>query len=148
MKPLPWKQPLLRLHHFGIVFGAIPQKLLWIELPSVRRLHYLSPQVGPGGFTYLHPSDKGWQRRKLYGSKLTENLVQAISRDLLAAAMLRADADGLTIVGHTHDEIICLEPQDATDALARLITAMTAPVPWAPDLRLKAEGYEGTIYKK
>jgi DNA polymerase len=134
--------------HFGIVFGAIPQKLLWIELPSGRRLHYASPQVGPGGFTYLHPSDKGWQRRKLYGSKLTENLVQAVSRDLLAEAMLRADADGLTLVGHTHDEIICLEPVDSKNALAQLITSMTAPAEWAPDLRLKAEGYEGTIYRK
>ena len=62
--------------------------------------------------------------------------------------MLRADADGLTIVGHTHDEIICLEPVDAPNRLNRLIAAMTEPVSWAPNLKLKAEGYEGTVYRK
>jgi len=135
--------------HFGIVFDAIPQKFLWVVLPSGRRLHYPSPQVGANGRgTELSYARKGVYRRKLYGAKLTENLVQALSRDILAEGMLRADADGLTIVGHTHDEIICLEPADSTDALARLIAAMTAPVSWAPNLRLKAEGYEGTVYKK
>jgi DNA polymerase len=135
--------------HFGIVFGAITQKLLWVELPSGRRLHYPSPQVSANGHgTELSYARKGLYRRKLYGAKLTENLVQAVSRDILAEGMLRADADGLTIVGHTHDEIICLEPADSTDGLARLIAAMTVPVSWAPNLRLKAEGYEGTIYKK
>ena len=64
------------------------------------------------------------------------------------AWMLRADADGLTITGHTHDELICLEPADSSDALDRLIAAMTASVSWAPNLKLKAEGYEGTVYKK
>ena len=127
--------------HFGIVFDAIPQKFLWVVLPSGRRLHYPSPQVGANGRgTELSYARKGVYRRKLYGAKLTENLVQALSRDILAEGMLRADADGLTIVGHTHDEIICLEPADSTDALARLIAAMTAPVSWAPNLRLKAEG--------
>jgi DNA polymerase len=62
--------------------------------------------------------------------------------------MIHADADVLTIVGHTHDEIICEEPNDCVGALDRLIAAMTAPVSWAPNLKLKAEGYEGTVYKK
>jgi DNA polymerase len=135
--------------HFVVVFGAIPQKLLWVELPSGRRLHYPNPQVSANGHgTELSYARKGLYRRKLYGAKLTENLVQAISRDVLAEGMIRADAAGLTITGHTHDELICLEPADSSDALDRLIAAMTAPVSWAPDLKLKAEGYEGRVYKK
>ena len=135
--------------HFGIMFDAIPQKLLWVELPSGRRLHYPNPLVSANGYgTELSYARKGLYRRKLYGAKLTENLVQAVSRDVLAEGMVRADADGLTITGHTHDELICLEPADSSDALDRLIAAMTAPVSWAPGLKLKAEGYEGAVYKK
>jgi DNA polymerase len=137
--------------YLGIVFGAVPQKFLWVKLPSGRRLHYLGPQVrhGEHGLELTHESyGLGWQRQKLYGGLLTENLVQSISRDILAEGMLRADEDGLTIVGHTHDEIICLEPGDSSNALDRLIAVMTQPISWAPNLRLKAEGYEGTVYKK
>jgi DNA polymerase len=135
--------------HLGIVFAAIPQQLLWIELPSGRRLHYPNPQVSANSHGMeLSYRRKGLYRRSFYGSKIAENLVQSVSRDILAEGMIRADQNGLTIVGHTHDEIICLEPEDTPGALDRLIAAMIAPVAWAPGLKLKAEGYEGTVYKK
>ena len=129
------------------------QRLLCALLPSGRRLHYLRPEV-------TQPADgwpklsyeavivgKKWGRRNTYGGHITENLVQAIARDVLAEGMLRADSVGMTLVGHTHDEIICL--QDTTmPALDMLLRCMTQPMPWAPDLKLAADGYESEIYRK
>jgi DNA polymerase bacteriophage-type len=145
---------------FGLTIGVVPGKVLWVALPSGRRLHYLNPQLKEGKFRkpalthYSYDSTRGWCREQLYGGLITENLVQAIARDVLAEGMLRADGMGFTIVGHTHDEIICVEreetfrvaPRDAM--LDGLVMNMTQPMPWAPDLQLKAEGYESKVYKK
>jgi DNA polymerase len=137
----------------SLLFGCVPAKLLWVKLPSGRRLHYLRPRLREGRtgapeLLYTGYDIKGWQHTKLYGGRLTENLVQAISRDVLAMGLLRADRAQLTIVGHCHDEIICEEPKGHTDALDTLIRAMTAPISWAPGLELKAEGYAEKTYRK
>jgi len=139
---------------FGLTIGVVPGKVLWVLLPSGRRLHYLNPQLKEGKFRkpalthYCYDSTRGWCREQLYGGLITENLVQAIARDVLAEGMLRADAAGFEIVGHTHDEVICIERDIYVENLEHLIGHMTRPMPWAPDLQLKAEGYESKVYKK
>lgn len=138
---------------YGLTIGVVPDKVLWVILPSGRRLHYLNPKLGPGKFkrpslTHYTHGLKGWVREQLYGGLITENLVQAIARDVLAEGMMRADAAGLEIVLHTHDEIGCLERVTHEDALKTLIDCMSRPMPWASDLILAAEGYESQVYKK
>jgi DNA polymerase len=142
----------------NICFEAVKtdvDKLLIVTLPSGRRLHYIRARVEEGKFkrpsvTHHVHAQTGWHREQLYGGLLTENLVQAISRDVLAEGMKRAKAAGMTIVGHTHDEIICEEFASLLEntALELLVDRMTKPMPWAPDLPLKAEGYEAKVYKK
>jgi DNA polymerase bacteriophage-type len=139
----------------SIPFWCVPGKVLIARLPSGRRLHWLNPKVVPGRglrskVTHYAHTIKGWRTESLYGGLLTENLVQAISRDVLAEGMLRADKTGFEIVGHTHDEIIALDSCNNAEGrmLGELIHNMTLPMPWAPDLPLAAEGYEAEIYKK
>jgi len=139
----------------GIRFGLVPGKLLWALLPSGRRLHYINPRLGAGKYSRPELSyecqviGEIWGRRKLYGGLLTENLVQAIARDVLAEGMLRADAAGAEIVGHTHDEIITLAAQTNADKkLEELIRHMTKPMPWAADIPLAASGWHGEVYRK
>ncbi len=139
----------------GIRFWTVPEKVLCADLPSGRRLHYLNPQLGPGKFnrpslTHYTHGLKGWVREQLYGGLITENLVQAIARDVLAEGMLRADNCAYNIVGHTHDEIICLELDkwNLEESLQGLIDHMTLPMYWALDLPLAAEGYTAKVYRK
>ena len=81
--------------------------------------------------------------------RLCENIVQAIARDCLADAMALADADkGLEVVGHTHDELLCLADEKDTGALDRLLGYMRVTPKWAPGLILDADGHEGKRYEK
>jgi DNA polymerase len=133
--------------------GAVPGKLLWIQLPSGRNLNYVRVKVdideGWRHITYEGRVLKGgWGVVRTYGGKLTENVVQAIARDVLAEGMLRAHEHGFEIVGHTHDEIITLVPDSSRLNLTQLTDCMIAPIDWAPGLLLKAEGYEAVTYKK
>lgn len=146
------------LDHTRIEVGPIAfvgkKGLLCCILPNGRRLHWIKPEVVQGEYgkvlTYwgVDSVTKQWRCLQTYGGKLTENLVQAISRDVLAEGMLRADERGFTIVGHTHDEIIALEDEKQSFNLEQLIEAMTLPMPWAPDLVLGADGYTSQIYRK
>jgi DNA polymerase len=156
---------------FGrLAVGAVPNKLLWIQLPSERRLHYVRPRVElSGGWSpQMSYEDGSWRyktlaekladpatadekviiRKKLYGGLLTENVVQAIARDVLAEGMLRAHEMGFEICLHTHDEIGCIVPSNSPLTLTSLTDAMIKPIDWAPGLLLKAEGYEAVTYKK
>jgi DNA polymerase len=137
---------------FGrLVYGLIPGKLLWVTLPSGRRLHYLRPAILGDDITYegLNPKTKQWGRRKLYGSLLVENIVQAIARDVLAVGMVRAHEAGFDVVAHTHDELLCeVSTLDKRRNLTYLINTMTAPISWADGLPIKAEGWTGEVYRK
>lgn len=128
--------------------GCVGKKLLWIELPAGRRLHYLRPVVENGELSFEGKNLGQWGRRKTWGGHLTENVVQAVARDVLAEGLLRADAAGFEIVGHSHDEIITLVPDGSPLGLPQLIAAMTAPISWADGLPLAAEGWEGECYRK
>jgi DNA polymerase len=84
-------------------------------------------------------------RKSTYGGLLTENVVQAICRDIQADAMVRLDRAGFALVLHVHDETAA-EVADASD-LERLIKIMTTPPPWAAGVPLAAEGYVDTRYR-
>lgn len=126
---------------------------LFIDLPSGRSLAYYRAYVGEGKYgrelRYLSGAEynnKIWLSS--YGPKLVENIVQAISRDVLAAGVMRSMAAGLDVFLHVHDEIVCEAPEEATGALSRLIECMTRPNVWCPDAPIKAAGWEGKLYRK
>lgn len=124
--------------------------MLFIELPSGRRLSYVKPQIGEnqfGGESVTYEgigTTKKWERLESYGPKFVENIVQGTARDILCYAMqtLRHCA----IVGHVHDELIIECPKDTSvDAICE---EMGRTPPWAEGLLLRADGYECDFYKK
>jgi DNA polymerase len=131
---------------------------LRIVLPSGRELVYPNAfvrternQFGGKKLTLGFEASRGssWGVHNTYGGRLCENITQAIAVDLLVDAMARADADkGLEIVGHTHDELICLADESDKTALQRLIGYMAVVEPWAEGLPMAADGYEGKRYVK
>lgn len=142
-----------------VTFGCVkPCKLLWILLPSGRRLHYIRPrletELNDYGQERLKVSFEGnlkgktWGRKYGYGGHWTENICQAIARDALVEGMLRADAKGFEICGSSHDEIIALGGIGSVQTLELLRECMVEPMPWALDLKLGAEGFTDSIYRK
>lgn len=128
--------------------------ILYITLPSGRQLCYYEAQLKPDckgkvsvSYYDLNGITKKWQRTSTYGGKLTENIVQAVSRDLLAEAMLNLDTEGYKIVGHVHDEVI-LDMPVGSGSLEEVIAIMTRPPKWAKGLPLAADGFENEYYKK
>jgi DNA polymerase len=126
--------------------------MLFITLPSGRRLSYVKPRIGTNQFgsdcvTYEGVGQmKKWERIETYGPKLVENIVQAISRDILAKAMERLDILGCRIVMHVHDEVVIeAEPGLTVNDVCR---TMCEPLPWAKGLVLKADSYECNFYRK
>ena len=118
--------------------------MLYITLPSGRQLAYVKPRLGENKFggesvTYMGmDGTKHWSRIESYGPKFVENIVQAISRDILCHAM--EQLKDYRIVAHVHDECIIEAPQEAT---VEEICSLMATVPsWAPGLILRADGYE------
>ena len=88
-------------------------------------------------------------RTKLYGGLLTENVVQALARIIIAEQMLKVHDAGYRIVTMTHDEIVIIaKKKDAKKALDFMIKVMSTPPDWAPDLPLAAEGGFDTSYSK
>lgn len=129
------------------------QDFLTITLPSGRKLYYVKPFLSPNqwGNDSLHyygmdQTTKKWSTVDTYGGKLVENIVQATARDCLAVAMQRLEARGLHIVMHVHDEVIVDAPRDIS--LEETCAVMGEPIPWAPGLLLKADGFTSSFYKK
>ena len=124
--------------------------MLFIHLPSGRRLSYVKPRIEPNQYdgesiTYSGPdANKKWGRIESYGPKFVENIVQAVSRDILAAAMKRLRA--YRIVGHVHDEVIVETPQDTS--LQEVCDLMGQTPDWLPGILLRADGYTCAFYQK
>lgn len=124
--------------------------MLFIILPSGRRLCYVKPKIGENRFggesvTYEGVSEgKKWSRIESYGPKFVENIVQAISRDILAFAMRTLSY--CFIVGHVHDEVIIETPIDTN--LGAICDQMGRTPDWIEGLLLRADGYETNFYKK
>ena len=133
----------------GIAF-SYRSGMLFITLPSGRRLAYVKPRIGENKFggsciTYEGiGGTKKWERLDSYGPKFVENIVQATSRDILCYAMQtlrRCD-----IVMHIHDELVI--EADTSVSLQAICEQMSRTPPWASGLQLRADGYETDFYKK
>lgn len=124
--------------------------MLFITLPSGRQLSYVKPRIGENQFgspaaTYMGLSAaRQWDRLESYGPKFVENIVQAISRDILCYAMQTLRC--CSIVAHVHDELII--EADSRMSLEAVCEQMGRTPPWAPDLQLRADGYATDFYKK
>lgn len=133
----------------GIRF-AYKSGMLFITLPSGRRLAYVKPRIGENQFggesvTYEGVgSTKKWERLESYGPKFVENIVQATARDILCYAM--QTLKHCAIVAHVHDEIII--EADQRMSLQAVCEQMGRTPPWAKGLKLRADGYECTFYQK
>lgn len=125
--------------------------ILFIELPSGRRLSYIKPRMGEnrfGGESVTYEgigATKKWERLESYGPKFVENIVQAISRDILCYAMKNLSRSW-GIVAHVHDEVIIECDKDTS--LAEVCEVMGRTPPYASGLLLRADGYECEFYKK
>ena len=134
----------------GDISFAVQSGMLFIILPSGRKLAYVRPRIGMNRFggesvTYMGvDAQKKWSRVESYGSKFVENLVQAVSRDILAYAI--QTLRNCFICGHVHDELIIeCDPRVSLNAVCEL---MSKTPPWLPGIELRADGYECTFYQK
>ncbi len=124
--------------------------MMFIVLPSGRRLAYVKPRIGENRFggesvTYMGVGGtKKWERLESYGAKFVENIVQAVSRDILCYAM--RTLKNCSIVAHVHDEVII--EADRRMSLAAVCEQMGRTPPWAEGLLLRADGYECDFYQK
>lgn len=133
-------------HGFHIYYQG---GMLLINLPSGRRLSYVKPRMGVNQFgsdsvTYEGTTNGKWGRIESYGPKFVENIVQAVSRDILAYAM--QTLSHCFICGHVHDELIIeCSPGVSLDAICE---QMGRTPPWIKGLLLRADGYECDFYQK
>ena len=124
--------------------------MMFLELPSGRRLSYVKPHIGENQFggesiTYMGLNlSKKWARIESYGPKLVENITQAISRDILCYAMQTLRT--MDIVAHVHDELII--ECDERISLPVICEQMARTPPWAEGLLLRADGFECQFYQK
>lgn len=124
--------------------------MLFITLPSGRRLAYVKPRIGENHFgsecvTYEGVNaTKKWERIESSPGKWVENITQAVARDILYYAL--SAFRSFDIVMHIHDEVI-IEANERMSVTA-ICEQMSRVPPWAKGLILRAEGYEMDFYKK
>lgn len=133
----------------GIAF-QVRSGILGIRLPSGRWLNYVKPRIEENRFggeciTYAGTEAKA-ARVESYGPKFVENIVQAMSRDLLAHALLNVKKAGFETVMHVHDEIVVEASKEAN--LDELCAQMALVPDWCRGLQLRADGYECEFYRK
>jgi DNA polymerase bacteriophage-type len=129
---------------------------LVITLPSGRPLIYQKASLEPGRFggeviKYygVDQTTRRWVKLDTYGGKLVENIVQAVSRDLLAFTIERAVKSGIDIIAHVHDEVVAEAPEAvAGEVYAKLVQIMIEPPGWAKGLPLGADGFTAKFYQK
>ncbi len=133
----------------GIKF-SYKSGMMFIMLPSGRSLAYAKPCIGENRFggesvTYMGTdSSKKWSRIESYGPKFVENIVQAISRDILVYAMRTLSS--YFIVGHVHDEVIIECRAETT--IEEISELMGRTPPWLPGIELLGNGYRCAFYMK
>lgn len=141
---------------------------LRMQLPSGRYIHYCRPRIEEVeieyedeetgeivvnrkiGLTYerLSQTSGKWVRRANHGGRFAEQGTQAIALDVLDIGLQKAEARGMEVIGHYHDEVLCLVDEDSDLGLADLIECLTEGAPWTFGLTLRAAGYESHFYKK
>ena len=125
--------------------------ILFIELPSKRRLAYPKAKIGTnrfGGESVVYEGivvGNKWDKIESYGGKFVENIVQAIARDILAEAMMRLEKKGFNIVMHIHDEVVIESDSSSIEEINEIMSIVPS---WAPGLILDADGFESEFYKK
>ena len=127
--------------------------VLFIKLPSGRRLAYCKPRIGINKFgseCIMYEgigATKKWEIIESYGPKVVENIIQGTARDILCDAMMRLDKLGYKIVMHVHDEVVLEVPvgKSSTEEICKI---MAISPEWGKTLELRAEGYECSYYKK
>ena len=128
---------------------------MWMTLPSGRRIAYYDAKYEQSkwkngraiSYMGVDQQTKKWARVETWGGKLVENCVQATARDCLRESMLALADAGCDIRAHVHDEVIMSEPVGGrtVDEIAEI---MGRPLPWAPGLPLRGDGYECEFYMK
>jgi DNA polymerase bacteriophage-type len=139
---------------------------LWCILPSKRTLCYMRPQISTRTFEYededgvaqkitkdslsfkgVNAVTRRWERQWSFGGHLTENVVQAMARDIMATAMLRVEQAGYPVVLTVHDEVVTDTPvgHGSLDEFVQLVQTLPR---WADGLPVAAEGWEGERYRK
>lgn len=144
----------------NIIFDC-NDEFMTIQLPSGRKLFYYGPKfkdkkIGHSTmptrvlcYQGVVQETKQWGEIDTYGGKLTENIVQAISRDLLGNSMLNLEANDYHPVCHIHDEVLCEVPEENAQAYyEEMASIMGTPPEWASDLPLRADGYTTPFYLK
>lgn len=125
--------------------------ILFIELPSKRRLAYPKAKIGMnrfGGESVVYEGivvGNKWDKIESYGGKFVENIVQAIARDILAEAMMRLEKKGFNIVMHIHDEVVIESDSSSIEEVNQIMSIVPS---WTPGLILDADGFESDFYKK
>lgn len=125
--------------------------ILFIQLPSKRRLAYPKAKIGMnrfGGESIVYEGivvGNKWDKIESYGGKFVENIVQAIARDILAEAMMRLEKKGFNIVMHIHDEVVIESDSSSIEEINEIMSLVPS---WAPGLILDADGFESEFYKK
>jgi DNA polymerase len=136
-------------------------QFLWCQLPSKRFLAYARPEIREKrlpepyddiikeSLSYLGVDSltKQWRRHYTYGGHLTENVVQAMARDVMAGAMLRTERAGYRPILTVHDEVVVEAPEGEADFASFMELIQTLPR-WATGLPLAAEGWSGERYRK
>jgi len=147
------KEGRARIKQGGLRFRKT-KGFLFILLPSGRYLAYAKPAIGTNRFGSPSIVYKGmsqtankWLELETYGGKLVENIVQAVARDCLAAAMERLTLAGYKICAHIHDEVV-IEAPIGTGSLDEVIKIMAEPTEWNKGLILDAAGFEANYYMK
>lgn len=145
-------------HSWRGISYVVKQSTLYCVLPSGRRLAYHQARIEQGRFgdaIFYYGNNTnpkfgavGWVELDTYGGKLTENVVQAVSRDILAHAMVELDRAGYSIVMHVHDEVVCEEP-DGRGSVEEVERIMGTLPDWAEGWPvIAAGGWEGQRYRK
>ena len=130
--------------------------ILWMTLPSGRRIAYYGAEYGPSRFHHdrralsymgVDQKTKRWGRVETWGGKLAENVTQATARDCLRDTMLALEDAGYDIRAHVHDEVIISEPRDGR-TVEDVSAIMGRELPWASGLPLRGDGYACDFYIK
>lgn len=143
---------VVRLQH-GITV-SIESGIMFIRLPSGRRLAYVRPKIDVNqfgneqiAFMGMDSISKQWSQQYTYSGKLVENIVQAVARDCLAVSLIRLHKAGYRINLHVHDEVVLSVP-NGESSVEEVERIMGIPIDWAKGLNLTAGAFECDYYKK